>query len=128
LVTKADGSLRAVIGTMGGDAQPQILLQLLTRLLHHDQGAGAVIGAPRWSLLGAETGFDTWVEPDAIRVAVEATAPDAWNEGLRARGHDVVPIDGIMGTFGHAHVIDVDGDALAGAADPRALIGAASGY
>jgi gamma-glutamyltranspeptidase/glutathione hydrolase len=128
LITQPDGSLRAVLGTMGGDAQPQILLQLLTRLLHHDQAAGSVIGAPRWSLLGAETGFDTWVEPDAIRVAVEATAPEAWGEGLRSRGHDVVAIDGIMGTFGHAHLIEVDGDSLAAAADPRALIGAASGY
>jgi hypothetical protein len=33
-----------------------------------------------------------------------------------------------MGTFGHAHVIEVDGDSLAGSADPRALIGSASGY
>jgi gamma-glutamyltranspeptidase/glutathione hydrolase len=128
LVANPDGSLRAVIGTMGGDAQPQILLQLLTRLLRHRQSAGAVIGAPRWSLLGAETGFDTWIDPDATRVAVETIAPNAWDEGLRTRGHDVVPIDGIMGTFGHAHVIEVDGDSLAGSADPRALIGSASGY
>ena len=128
LVTRPDGSLRAVIGTMGGDAQPQILLQLLTRLLRHSESPGAVIGAPRWSLLGAETGFDTWVDPDAIRVAVETIAPDAWGVGLRKRGHDVVPVDGVMGTFGHAHVIQVDDDGLAGAADPRALIGAATGY
>ena len=128
LVTNSDGSLRAVVGTMGGDAQPQILLQLLTRLLRHGQSAGSVIGAPRWSLLGAETGFDTWNDPDAIRVAVETIAPDGWGEGLRARGHDVVPVDGIMGTFGHAHLIEVQGDGLAGAADPRALIGSASGY
>ena len=95
---------------------------------HGDGSLRAVIGAPRWSLLGAETGFDTWIDPDAIRVAIETTAPEAWRDGLQTRGHDVVPIDGIMGTFGHAHVIEVDGDALAGAADPRALIGSASGY
>jgi len=128
LVTNPDGSLRAVIGTMGGDAQPQILLQLLTRLLRHGESAGAVIGAPRWSLLGAETGFDTWIDPDTIRVAIETIATDTLDEGLRARGHDVVPIDGIMGTFGHANVIEVEDGRLAGAADPRALIGSASGY
>ena len=32
-VTRDDGALDAVIGTMGGDAQPQILLQLLARTL-----------------------------------------------------------------------------------------------
>jgi gamma-glutamyltranspeptidase/glutathione hydrolase len=128
LVTRPDGGLRAVVGTMGGDAQPQILLQVLTRLLRHGQSPGATIGAPRWSLLGAETGFDTWLDPDGARVAIETTAAPSWDDSLRARGHDVVPVDGILGTFGHAHVIEVDGDALAGAADPRALIGAASGY
>ena len=128
LVTKPDGSLRAVVGTMGGDAQPQILLQLLARLLRHAESPGAAIGAPRWSLLGAETGFDTWLDPDAARVAVETTAPSAWQDGLRERGHDVVPLDGILGSFGHAHVIEVDDHGLAGAADPRALISAATGY
>ena len=34
IVTRPDGSLSQVIGTMGGDVQPQILLQLVTRLLH----------------------------------------------------------------------------------------------
>ena len=33
LVTRPDGSLRAVLGTMGGDSQPQVVLQLLARLL-----------------------------------------------------------------------------------------------
>ena len=48
LVTGPDGALRAVIGTMGGDSQPQILLQLLARLLRHGRSPGTVIGAPRW--------------------------------------------------------------------------------
>ena len=30
LATNADGTLRAVFGTMGGDGQPQILLQIAT--------------------------------------------------------------------------------------------------
>ena len=65
---------------------------------------------------------------DEARWAVETTAPSAWADGLRSRGHDVVPVDGILGSFGHAHVIEVDEDGLAGAADPRAMIGAATGY
>ncbi|RMH70783.1 MAG: gamma-glutamyltranspeptidase, partial [Actinomyces sp.] len=45
LVTHPDGSLRAVLGTMGGDAQPQIVLQLLARLLAAGQDPGRAIGA-----------------------------------------------------------------------------------
>jgi gamma-glutamyltranspeptidase/glutathione hydrolase len=128
LITHPDGSLRAVIGTMGGDAQPQILLQLVARLLRHNEGPGSVIGAPRWALIGSDSGFDTWADPDGATVGIETTAPAEWGDALRERGHDVTEIDGIFGTFGHAHVIEVTDDGLAGAADPRALIGAASGY
>ena len=44
------------------------------------------------------------------------------------RGHEVTEIDGVFGSFGHAHVIEVDDEGLAGAADPHALISAAVGY
>jgi gamma-glutamyltranspeptidase/glutathione hydrolase len=37
VITRADGSLFSVLGTMGGDAQPQIVLQIITRLLRHQQ-------------------------------------------------------------------------------------------
>lgn len=129
LITRPDRSLRAVIGTMGGDAQPQILLQLIARLLHHGEPPGSVIGAPRWSLIGSgQSGFDTWADPDGATVAIETTAPESWGHALRERGHEVSEIDGVFGSFGHAHVIEVSEDGLAGAADPRALISAAAGY
>src|SRR5262245_54267025 len=48
MVTRPDGRLRAAIGTMGGDSQPQILLQLLCRWLHHGQSPGRTIASPRW--------------------------------------------------------------------------------
>ncbi|MGW4800097.1 gamma-glutamyltransferase family protein [Nonomuraea sp. NPDC004297] len=41
LLTRRDGTLRAVAGTMGGDAQPQILLQVITRL-HEPYGVQGV--------------------------------------------------------------------------------------
>ena len=50
LVTNRDGSLRQVLGTMGGDSQPQILLQLLARTLGLGQSPGAALRAPRWVL------------------------------------------------------------------------------
>ncbi|MCT9931210.1 gamma-glutamyltransferase [Planotetraspora sp. A-T 1434] len=123
LITGPGGSLRSVVGTMGGDAQPQILLQLVTRLLGHGENAGQVIGAPRWALTTGDTGFGTW--PEAAVVEVEDGAP--WAAGLRERGHTVAAVP-YGSNFGHAHLIDVlPSGVLAGAADPRALIGGALG-
>jgi gamma-glutamyltranspeptidase/glutathione hydrolase len=129
VVTRPDGTLQAVIGTMGGDTQPQILLQLLTRMLHHGQSAGSTIAAPRWALRqAASSGFDTWVDADATVVNVEGDAAGDWVDGLLQRGHDVEVVEGVTGTFGHAQLIEVTDAGLAGAADPRSLVGAAVGY
>ncbi len=123
IVTRSDGSLRTVLGTMGGDAQPQILLQLLTRLLRHDQGPESAVAAPRWRLTTRGSGFDTWEGPDAVPVGLEEGTP--WADGLTERGHRVAAAP-YGGAFGHAHLIDVHPDGgLAGAADPRAVVGAA---
>ncbi|MFC4535054.1 gamma-glutamyltransferase family protein [Sphaerisporangium dianthi] len=120
LVTRPDGALRTVTGTMGGDSQPQIMLQVLARLLVAGQSPGEAIGAPRWRLGPGDTGFDAWSEPDEASVDVEEGGP--WSDGLRERGHDVRSLP-YGGSFGHAHLIDVRPDGvLAGAADPRALI------
>lgn len=133
LVARHDGSLRTVIGTMGGDSQPQILLQLLARLLVHGEDPGAVIGAPRWVLSsGTGRGFDTWADPDSARVELEPEAPGPWAKGLGRRGHPVHVVeedpDGIYRhAFGHAHLIEVGDDGeRRGAADPRAQISSAS--
>jgi gamma-glutamyltranspeptidase/glutathione hydrolase len=128
VVTTADGSLRAVLGTMGGDSQPQILLQLLARALRHGQAPGEAVAAPRWVYRSREgTGFDTWTSQDAA-VVLEEGCPAGWADGLRARGHTVVDSPD-AGSFGHAHVIEVSGrGGLAGAADPRAEVGDAAGY
>jgi gamma-glutamyltranspeptidase/glutathione hydrolase len=129
LVTGADGSLRAALGTMGGDSQPQVLLQLLARLLRHGQRPGRAVAAPRWVLGGAGS-FRTWDGDGPGFLAIEAHAERGWDEGLAGRGHEVrrspEPVDP---GFGHAQVIEVsDAGALCGVADPRALDGAAAGY
>lgn len=120
-----DGSLAAVAGTMGGDAQPQILLQVLARLLGHGQSPGAAVAAGRWWLRSGATGFDTWTEPAGQQVVVEGHAPAAWSEGLADRGHAVAPGAPFDHGAGHAHAIVVRDDHLAGAADPRPRPGAA---
>ncbi|HEY8526071.1 MAG TPA: gamma-glutamyltransferase [Acidimicrobiales bacterium] len=128
LVTRPDGSLRSVLATMGGDAQPQILVQLLARLLHHGEPAGAAVDAGRWVLAAAP--FRTWDDGGPGVLAVEPHASAAWDDGLRARGHTVTRHEEPHHAFGHAQVIDVDAGegVLDAAADPRALVGAAAGY
>lgn len=123
LVQRADGSLRAVLGTMGGDTQPQVVLQLLARLLVAGQSPARCVGAPRWRL--GDGGFDTWDGAGPDLVGIERGAPAAWVDGLRERGHDVSEQDPWNSGYGHAHVIERDeAGTLAGAADPRALTGA----
>ena len=124
LVTTADGELRMVLGTMGGDSQPQILLQLLARMLHGGETPGAAIAAPRWVLGNVGGGdFGTWRSGGAVEVQLEAGTPPAWRTGLERRGHPT----GSPFHVGHAHAIAVDADHLAGASDPRALAEAAAG-
>jgi len=126
LVTNPDGSLRTVIGTMGGDGQPQVVLQMLARLLHGGAVPGWALTAPRFTLTVPDAqGFDTWHRVDEMVVAIEAGT--GWADGLAARGHRVETRPWGHGLFGHAHLIDVHGPTLAGVADPRALTGAAVG-
>jgi gamma-glutamyltranspeptidase/glutathione hydrolase len=128
LATRADGSLAAVFGTMGGDGQPQILLQVATRLFHHGESPAIAINAGRWALRGPVTGFDTWTAPDGPHVIVEGHAVDQWQAGLRDRGHEVHEVPAYDGAFGHAHAIVVGEDGmLSGAADPRARVGSVAG-
>jgi len=123
LVTRADGSLRLVAGSMGGDSQPQIVAQLIARVLHSGESVEAAVGAPRWRLHPGETGFGTWDGPYEIDVELEGGSPEAWAGGLRERGFAVADAEAGSG-FGHAHLIEIDeGGHAEGAADPRAETG-----
>ena len=123
-----DGRLAAVFGTMGGDAQPQIVAQVAARLLRHGQSPAAAVGAARWALRGPKTGFDTWTAPTPPTVVVEDGAPASWTEGLARRGHSVSSAPAFDSSFGHAHAIVVEPEGtFSAAADPRARIGSAAG-
>ena len=127
LVTTPDGDLHTVIGTMGGDSQPQVLLQLLVRALRAGQGPGRAVAAGRFALAGP-SGFTTWDQRGDVTVQVEGHAAEGWLPGLVARGHRAVPAPAWSHGFGHAHVITVEDGRLAGASDPRPRTGAASGW
>ena len=115
LVCRPDGSLHTVVATMGGQVQPQILLQLLARRLKAGEAPADALAAGRWML-------------DGDAVAVEAHAPSDWWVGLPARGHRVRRRPSWSDDFGHAHLIAVEDDHLAAAADPRTGSGSASGF
>ncbi len=133
LATRPDGRLLALLGTMGGDAQPQVVLQLLARLLGAGQAPGAALAAGRFALGPvdpvAADGFTTWQGRGAVAVEVEGHAPPEWAEALASRGHTVRRAGPFEGGFGHAQAIVVGPDGvLEAAADPRTRAGAAVGW
>ncbi len=126
LATNPDESLRTVFGCMGGDAQPQVVLQMAARRFASGQSVGRVITDHRFALtVPAAQGFNTWSADGPLTVAVEQGSP--WTAGLSERGHLVEERPWGQGLFGHAHMIDVVDDHLEGVADPRAQTGAAVG-
>ena len=130
VITRPDGSLFSVLGSMGGDAQPQIVTQLITRLLRHRQSRfpWEVVDAGRFVLRGPITGFDSWTSGRPPTVQVEGHAPDAWMSGLADRGHAVERRGRFDSGFGHAHCIVVrDDGAIAGGADSRSIVGSCAG-
>ncbi len=132
LATRSDGSLAQIVGTMGGDVQPQIILQLLARLLHAKEDPASAISAPRLAheAPGAPP-FRLWQAP-AHSLLMEANAPVGWREGLESRGHRVRVVGALNPVdVGCSQIISVEtvGDSLlfTGASDPRSPDGIALG-
>jgi gamma-glutamyltranspeptidase/glutathione hydrolase len=131
MLVGGSGAAVTAIGTMGGDSQPQILLQVMAGL-EAGQSPAAALDHPRWALTGPRSeGFDTWEPwPDgrvAEAVDLEHDAPPSWEQALLERGHRVHRAAQGRG-FGHAHLVRRTADGLlAGASDPRAGTGDAQG-
>jgi len=97
------GRPHLIFGTMGGETQIQIHLQLLARIFVAGQELGEAIAAPRWVRRGG-------------KLMAEAGLPEI--------GAEPMPIPE---RAGHAHAILVEDEHLAAAFDPRSD-GAAVGY
>ncbi len=113
-----DGQPFIVLGTMGGDAQPQIHVQMISNMLDFGMNVQEAISAPRW-----RSGFYTGEEGStAETVYVEDRMPSATLEALAARGHHLEVEEGWSSPMGHAQAIMIHRaqGTLAGGADPRA--------
>src|SRR5690606_42004534 len=114
--------------------RPQVMALPLPPLPPPGQASGRALAGGRWNRPRRRPrppmgGFDLWTGEGPTALAIEAHAPEGWDEGLAARGHAVERSpEAVDHRFGHAQVVEVAGEVLAGAADPRALDGAAIGY
>jgi gamma-glutamyltranspeptidase / glutathione hydrolase len=104
-----DGEPAIVFGTMGGDSQAQIQVQLAAHLIDDHTDPQDAIDAPRW-----------YLEPSTWTLRAEPHFPDGWFDALRALGHDPKRTGRIDTGMGHAHAIQRTAGGYAVATEPRA--------
>ena len=103
-----DGAPAIVFGTMGGDAQAQVHVQLLSHLLDDACEPSAALERPRWRL-----------DPHTWTLHVESRAGAWLLADLGARGHRINEAPAWDSAMGHAHLIRVERDRYVAASDPR---------
>jgi gamma-glutamyltranspeptidase/glutathione hydrolase len=108
-----DGEPWLLFGTMGGSAQAQIHVQLLTRIVDQDMAIDEALDAPRFD---AVAGTDATGRPV---IAMEGRFPTEVVDELRRRGHAILMLPPYSSTMGHAHIIQISDRIYAGASDPR---------
>jgi gamma-glutamyltranspeptidase/glutathione hydrolase len=115
-----NGKPEIVYGTMGGDGQPQIHVQILRGILDHGLDVQAAVDAPRWIAGRPHVPGREDVMTDTV--VVESRMPSAVVDGLTRRGHVVERLGAYDHTMGHAHAIRIDHEhgTFTGGADPRA--------
>jgi gamma-glutamyltranspeptidase / glutathione hydrolase len=103
-----EGKPSLVFGSMGGDAQAAVHLQVLSHVIDdHDDPADA-IGAPRWR-----------VDPGTWRVRAESRFEADVVAELRELGHDVRSGPAFDSSMGHAHAIWPNPGGYGATFDPR---------
>ena len=111
-----DGRAEAALGAMGGDGQPQTMVQLVTGLVDDGLDPQAVIDRPRWVVQA--TGPGTPLGP----VSIESDGVDPETvDALRALGHEVELVEPRTPLMGWAQMVRRRPDgSYEGGADPRA--------
>jgi gamma-glutamyltranspeptidase len=109
-----------VVGSMGGDVQPQIHAQFVSAVVDGGLDIGTAVAAPRWSVEPRE------LLAPPIDVYLEPRHEPGIADALRALGHDLHPTAAYDDGLGHEHAIElVDGGparpegSLAATTDPR---------
>lgn len=108
-----------ILGTRGGDQQPQYLAQMVAAMLIAELDPTEAQALPRWSIEGTDEGHV---------VVVESGMPEQVVTGLGARGHAIVPGPASTPGWGPVSVIAIDADGnRSAAADPRVSTATAAG-
>ena len=114
LLAYRGGEAVASLGTMGGRAQAQILLQVLAGTLNLTTSIAETLAAPRWVFGGKDMGFD---HPT---IAIEADAVAGLDDLLQTDGFKVERVEPQNENMGHANAVRLREDGrLEAAADPR---------
>jgi gamma-glutamyltranspeptidase len=131
-----EGAPYMALGSMGGDAQPQIHVQLLTAMLDFGMNAQQAIAAPRWrsglvrvnpvrgrqEIMRGQRGVDGHLDRDLEElVMLERRFPSGVPLLLDILGHRTNVVGPWDDGMGHAQAIVIDPSSyiFEGAADPR---------
>ena len=111
-----DGVAEVALGAMGGDGQPQTMVQLVPALVDDGLDPQAAVDRPRWVALTEGAGQPLGplsIEADGADAALVAE--------LEARGHEVAIVEPRTPLMGWAQIIRRRADgSYEGGADPRA--------
>ncbi|MGI9529735.1 MAG: gamma-glutamyltransferase family protein [Acidimicrobiia bacterium] len=113
----SNGSLDLLLGTRGGDQQPQYLAQFAATHFHAGMCTDDTQAVPRWNMQQTHPGMDSAVK-------VESRFAASTIGGMRSRGHDITVSGAYERGWGPISAIDVGGERK-GSADPRISTSAA---
>ena len=113
-LTKKGDRPYLLFGSMGGDIQPQIHLQVISRILDFDTDVQQAIEDPRWCKPGT-------IYENLQTILAESRFDRKVINQLRGIGYLIQTDHELSSAFGHAQAIKIDGKsgAMLGGADPR---------
>ena len=119
-LTFSDGHPFLIFGSMGGDVQPQIHLQIFSSIFDFNMDIQNAIEAPRWSMPKS-------IYSNDHSLLFEQRFPTNTVNKLKDIGHNITFTPPYYSPSGHAHGIIIKNNILMGGADPRGD-GIALGY
>jgi gamma-glutamyltranspeptidase len=108
-----------VVGSMGGDAQPQIHAQFVSAVVDGGADIGTAVAAPRWYAAPRE------LLSREVDVLLESRHAPGIADALRDLGHDLIPTGAFDSDLGHEHAIELldggpaNGGSVLATTDPR---------